>query len=795
MVYIAHFDGDNSERIETVKEHLEHTKELCINYSSPDFKNLASMSAILHDLGKYSEAFQLYISNQQDSLHVNTKDIKKVIHSTTGMQLIMDHYHNSNNGFRKLTAEILGEIICSHHGGLVDMGNNFKPVLQTKVENYSEIEYKDAIKAFYTEICTQDELDELFDRCCLEIQNFYIKINSITNENKYKKSYWFFMIQMLIKYLYSCLIDADRTNTYCFIARIESIDTKCRSWDTYEQNLNESICKYNLYGLCDSEMLIGYLRKNVSDQCFEKAKENRGIYRLTVPTGGGKTLSSIRFALAHRIINQMDRIIYVLPYTSIIEQNAQEIRNKLGCDSDLFENHSNVVVNNIDEYGELKYDLLASRWDSAIIFTTMVQFLNTFFDSSTQNMRRLHNLYNSIIIFDEIQSVPGKCISMFNSTISFLKNICNCSIVLCSATQIKLEKAPHKLDSPIELLNNIDYLFEKFKRMEVIDSRCPALSYKDAAEFIIAKKTDSKSVLCITNTKTASSEIYDNLKKYADENKIEIFYLSTYLCPAHRKDIIAEIKNKLHIGKPLICISTQLIEAGVDISFETVIRSEAGLDSVVQASGRGNRNGERILGHTYLIKLSEEKTSLVRDIEWGQSCTEATLIYRSNNIERYGDILSEKTINKFYDELFNNQSDYYRSMNYRISDTKNMYDMLSNKYNCFTNKDYILQYPFKTASENFNVIDQNTKTVLVPYKQGTEIINSLGSNETSLSEKYDLIKKSQMYCVQLWPQDFEKIKNGIYFYEDVGIYVLSEPYYDSKGKGVVRQSSLIFCEY
>ncbi|MGH2569316.1 MAG: CRISPR-associated helicase Cas3', partial [Bacteroidota bacterium] len=329
----------------------------------------------------------------------------------------------------------------------------------------------------------------------------------------------------------------------------------------------------------------------MSQQCFEYSSKSSGLYQLTVPTGGGKTLASLRFALHHASKHEMDRIFYVIPYTSIIDQNAEEVK-KILEDKDakgkflgrvVLEHHSNLTP---DEETR-RQNLLSENWDAPIVFTTQVQFLETLFGSGTQSARRMHQLANSVIIFDEVQTIPVRCVHMFNVALRFLVHNCGSTVVLCTATQPlldKVEPAQRSLTIPPEyrMMQNEKELFAKLKRVKVHDRRrAGGWSEEDVTELAGQELHKMGSVLIIVNTKNSARSLYQQLSA----RPTDTYHLSTNMCPAHRLGVLNAVKQRLSNKQPVVCVSTQLIEAGVDIDFGSVIRYLAGLDSITQAAG------------------------------------------------------------------------------------------------------------------------------------------------------------------------------------------------------------------
>ena len=308
------------------------------------------------------------------------------------------------------------------------------------------------------------------------------------------------------------------------------------------------------------------MRYIISEDCVRASTRNTGIYTLSGPTGSGKTLASTRFALRHIKHHagqetEKHRIIYVAPYTTIIEQNAAVIREALACDdSELLEHHSAVTFTEKAAENEDKYKLLTERWNCPIIFMTQVQFFNALYAGGTQSVRRLHALTNSVIIFDEAQTIPLHLIYLANAAFNSLAEQWNSTILLCTATQPRLDtlKAPLFLDTDAEIIREPSKLFKSFERMSIIDKMKPGgYSFTELADFVQTIASDHPSILIVMNTKNGVKRLFDEISALKCEH--EIVYLTTYLCAAHRRHIISELKAKLEAGKKVIIVSTNLV--------------------------------------------------------------------------------------------------------------------------------------------------------------------------------------------------------------------------------------------
>ena len=742
---------------QSVKEHLYNVSEMAEEYGSKiGLGKVCKLIGVIHDLGKETNKFDNYI-------RLNDKSLKGTIdHSTAGARLIHNNFYDCKDQFSKISSQIVSLAICSHHGGLIDfLDLSGIDVFNNRMLKEKDIFYDEAIGNFVDECMSIDEINKMFIEAKGEIENIIKKINNIDTSARLK----YFAMGILQKYIFSCLIDADRYDTYTFM---EGIDRKKSIVEKEKWSNLADILEYKLEQY-PKVSKIEILRAEVSLACKKFSENSTGVYKLPVPTGGGKTLSSLRYAINHAKIYGKDRIIYVVPFTTIIEQNAREIREILEKEDIVLEHHSNIILDDVDE----NYKILTERWDSQIIITTMVQFLDTLFKGGTQSVRRLHNLANSVIVFDEIQCLPIKCINMFNGAMNFLSQVCNSSIVLCSATQPLLSETelPLKMSENSDITCDISNRYGEFKRVNLIDStKLGEMDIDYLSGFVIQRMKQVKSTLIIVNTKNVAKEVFNKLKNeneyLMEDDKYEIFHLSTNMCAANRLKILDEIKAKLK-NKRVICVSTQLIEAGVNISFECVIRSLAGLDSIAQAAGRCNRHGEFAeFGQVHIVKIQGENVDKLVDIKQGQECTVRVLEeFRKKPIEFDNDLLSVKAMKKYYQYYFYNRSN---EMSYNIpSKGTNMYDILSinndgtNAYKGrnLSKPSLILKHAFNTAGDIFNVIDQNTTSIIVPYGNGKELI-TLINGDCRLDELKIYLNKAQQYAVNLFDTDKRKLESA-----------------------------------
>jgi CRISPR-associated endonuclease/helicase Cas3 len=797
--YIAHKNQE-------LHEHLEGVAELAkIHAAKIGLGNYGELLGLLHDFGKYSAEFQKYITNaiKGNDPHFNpdedeefedpTEKKGKIDHSTAGAQYLSRK--NGSSNAHKILGQISSLCLVSHHSGLINC---------LTTDNNGTWDS-------YTKRLSKNEKKTNRDECARNIDKHILeKINTILADTSFTKPFEEkcrdivhaspernplstvaqFQLGLLVRFLFSALVDADRQDT----ADSEKPKTaryrqqgNYQSWSILIERLE------NKYATFKTKNRVDEIRKEVSENCLHAAMRPTGLFSLTVPTGGGKTLASLRFALHHAEEHGLDRIIYIIPFTTIIDQNAQVVRAILEpkeCPEDVgkivLEHHSNIGA---DEQS-WKEKLLTENWDAPVIFTTMVQLLETLFGAGTRGARRMHQLANSVIIFDEIQTLPINCAHLFNNAINFLVNHCGSSVVLCTATQPLLgdvdgKKGSLRLLNENELIPNVDKLFFDLKRVHVHDCRkSPGWTYQEIAALAVKQVNDSGNCLVVVNTKKTARMIFEEAKKYG----LDIFYLSTGMCPAHRKQALKTIRYRLYDKEPTLCISTQLIEAGVDIDFRSVVRMLAGLDSIAQAAGRCNRHGNLESGNVFIVNPIDESLNYLKDIAVGKEKSNRVLDdYKKDPLIYARDIIGPKLLKWYYQNYFYDRRDL---MDYPVTAGRNdtLLNLLST--NGFAVSEYArvnrikpdidLKQSFMTAAKLFKSIDAPTRSVIVGYgDEGRELVEQLCSI-FEVEKQYALIKKAQQYSVNLFPYEFEKLdkQNALYrVQEETEIFYLDDKYY------------------
>lgn len=798
-MYIAHVRELDKE-IQTIKTHLLGVQRLTEQFGEKlGLKHVAGLAGLLHDLGKYSDKFQQYIDVVAFHPELPQPKRGEVDHSTAGGRLLFSLLHHKESTFcEKLLAEIVGNAIISHHSNLQDyLSPEIKSDYLRRVQDTNLPEYELAVERFFQDTMSKEEL----------INYIHVAVDELEQSTNRTPTQSFFVT----KYIFSCLIDADRTDTRSFEEQVEAGEPTQHLllFDTYYRRLMDHLA--TLKEKSDASEPINVLRAQMSEQCDVFAAERpSGIYTLSIPTGGGKTLASLRYALRHAGKYNKQRIIYVVPYTTIIEQNADEVRKILKDSEHILEHHSNIIEDDPNGRGDddeaddgiitdkEKLKLARDNWDSPIIFTTLVQFLNVFYAKGNRKTRRMHNLSHSVIVFDEVQKVPIHCIALFNEALNFLKQDAHCSILLCTATQPTLEEVKHSLwkDRDGEIVPNLSEVAKAFKRVELIDQTEDPMTNETLAGWVKSEINGWGSTLIILNTKRVVKDLYEKLKDFP----VPVYHLSTSMCAAHRKEQLEEIRGMLDQQDPFICVTTQLIEAGVDVSFKCVIRSLAGLDSIAQAAGRCNRHGEDESRNVYIINHAEEAVSKLKEIKVGKDMSSHVLARFKKKADKYeGNLLLPKAMSEYFRYYYNRME---VNLNYYVKKLdKEMTKLLmslsqENDYVTHYQKKHGTSFPlllngsYKTAAEHFQVIDQKTTSVLVPYGRGKELIAQLNSGAW-LEDISKFLKQAQQYTVNLYSQELEHLRrdNAIVVHLDGMIYELKENWYsdeygvDLKGEG------------
>lgn len=791
--FIAHIrasDGAEQRLVDHLKEVQALAEKIGQKIGLPHVTGLAGM---LHDMGKFSHAFQEYIREAAANPE-NPPKRGSVDHSTAGGKFLLEHFHQGDPITFILT-ESVANAIFTHHGQLLDMVDveGQSPFMKRWAAD-KDISFLQVEQRFLQYMYDLDYMQRYVQKAITELRIYFgNRLKNVKTASE-ATSIMQKLTSYLTMYVFSALIDADRRNSCDFEKSGEKLHYDSQElWSAFEQRLNNELAEKQRSALPNA---ITRLREQMSRTCLEKATLSTGIYTLSMPTGGGKTLASLRFALRHAQLHQKKRIIFIVPFTTIIEQNAQEIRDVLQAEDFVLEHHSNVIEESepredlsFEEYQTArKLNAAKDDWDIPIIFTTMVQFLETFYSGRSRSIRRLHNLANSILIFDEIQAVPIHCVSLFNEALNFLKNTCQTTSILCTATQPALQYVRHNIKIDGELMDNLPSIVEAFQRTTLK----PLLKDKGWSTealygFIQERLKTANNILVILNTKRAVKDLFEEFHN----GDIEIVHLSTGMCPAHRKQKLKEMREKLRKQEKFVCISTQLIEAGVDISFDCVIRSLSGLDSIAQAAGRCNRHGEVALRDVYVINHAEESLSKLPTIKKGGECANYIMKDLQQDPTLFGGyLLSTASMTHYFKNFYQL---FESKLNYPIPVLQTTIYELLFRVDTDWNKDYLKgqgrQNPlailasFRTAFSHFEVIDAKTQGILVPYGEGEELITQLTSREP-ITDYSLFLKKAQQYSVNVFKHEFEALKQNnqliVVHFGSLTIYAAKDAAYDEQ---------------
>lgn len=654
-------------RVQPLLEHLDGVALLAEKFADTfGDSEMGKLIGRYHDIGKYSKEFQNYI---------RAGGGKKVDHSSAGMQEIW------NMKRRELIAAAF--CIAGHHGGLPDGG--------TKVD-----------LADSGTLCGRLR-KKLFDYSAYKTEGNAVNLGQMSSLQKTVQTSKF-AFMFYTRMLFSCLVDADFLDTERFM-RGEMERGAFANLELLKEKLDLYIEQKFMHPVSD----INKRRTKILNECIAAGNErDDSLQSLTVPTGGGKTIASLAFALHHAVRMGKRRIIYVIPYTSIIEQTATIFRDILG-EENIVEHHIQAEYDDADERMN-RQRLATENWDAPIIVTTNVQFFESLFANRTSRCRKLHNIVNSVVIFDEAQMIPIDFLSPCIEAIKELSEHYHCTMLLCTATQPALDKF---FSGKIrEICSDVEGDYDFFRRTAISRLKSP-LSLENLAERLMSREQ----VLCIVNTKREARELFGKLSGEGN------WHLSTNLYPEHRKRQLNAIRSALKKGEPCRVIATSLIEAGVDVDFPCVYRQLAGLDSIIQAAGRCNREGKRTREESvvYVFKLEQEVKNTA--LALNRSITEEVC----ENAKYAIDLGSPEAIRKYFDSL--------HQIDPRKLDTHGILSCVQEE-----------NFSFSKIANQFVIIEDCTKPVLIPVEESArEIVEALRSGNASRA----LLRQAGKYCVNV----------------------------------------------
>lgn len=662
-----------------------------------DATALAENAGLLHDIGKYTGEFQKRLEGG-----------KRVDHATAGAQIAIKRWGR----FGKL----LAYIIAGHHAGLangIDLGENRSTLddrLKKKIPELDEI--------WKEEIVLPDQLS---------FPSFKIAENFVG-----------FQFAFLIRMLFSCLVDADFLDTEAFYMKLEGKQQKRGGHpplQKLQQVLDSHLKKLRNKAISNSPGIVNNLRQEVLDYSRKQASLSPGLFSLTVPTGGGKTLTSLAFALDHAIKpkHKLRRVIYVIPFTSIIEQNAKVFRDvfkELGDDI-VLEHHSAFDDAKFDDREETKDKLRMAmeNWDAPVVVTTAVQFFESLFADRASKCRKLHNITGSVIILDEAQMLPLKLLRPTMAAIDELARNYKCSIVLCTATQPALKDPDFRngfqnvreiaSDDPEELYTRLD---------RVTVRHIGAQTDEQLIEWII----NNEQILVIVNNRRHARALFDLI----GDDKSH-YQLTTLMCARHRGYVLKEIREKLKNREPCKVISTSLIEAGVDVSFPLLMRAEAGLDSIAQAAGRCNREDEAMKEDSEVLIFTTPEWKAPPEIDQYA----ASMRHVSRNHE--GNLLAPEAIKAYFEDVYWRKGDEL--------DAKKILKIHRDHHAKLT-------FPFQTIASDYRIIESYMHPIIIAYdKKAKALIEKLRYAKFVGS----IARKLQPYLVLIPEQAFAALKSAV----------------------------------
>ena len=727
---VAHLKKDQNENIlspHKLLDHLKETAKLSENFASKfDSGDWGKVLGLAHDVGKARIEWQEYIN----SIIVQTEDTyedahlennnRKVPHAPYGACFVEGMFGEAKLG-RFLSYEIAG-----HHTGLPDWSKAEKTeglALNKQLEKYNKI-----------------------DDIPIEVRNLFKDLNVMKLPWRFRRG---LDVSLWMRMLFSCLIDSDRLDTERYMDKAKN-EIRGKYLTIEELKEEFDLFMFNLEDKADN-LQINTIRREIRKKCIKAGKGDQGAYSLTVPTGGGKTLSSLGFALEQAEKFKLDRIIYVIPYTSIIEQTAEVFKKIFGKDQ-VVEHHSNL---NHEELSS-KIMLATENWDAPIIITTSVQFFESLFSSSPSKCRKLHNITNSVVILDEAQLVPTNFLKPVLATLQLLVERYGVTILISTATQPAFRRregdqlelnAFTKVEEIIGDKKEVEELYKSLKRTQIelpkFDDNPVVL--KDLA----SELKDYKQVLCVVSDRKSCLELFDLMPEGT-------YHLSSLMCGEHRSKKITEISEKLKAGEEVRVISTQLVEAGVDLDFPLVYKSFAGLDSIIQAAGRCNREGKADLGKVKVFFLP-------RPIPQG-FLRKAADLTKSMLID-YDDMADPDIFEEYFKRLYYNMNSL---------DKKGIVDQLD------PGKEDLSIF-FRSASRDFKIIDDKEQiAIIVRYEDSENIINEIlekGPNRR-------LLRMLQRFTVSIYRNEFlslEKRKALIHLGGDIHALTTGIDYSDDTG--------------
>lgn len=708
--YIAHSENGNGEE-QTIKQHSEGVADIMKSFALTDeYADIYAYCGLLHDVGKYSEGFQRYIRAGGE----------KEPHAKWGA------YMAKNDRLINIAFSVFG-----HHMGLPNRDTMFETFIQCENEKGKWLEIQRSLRN--DGMCIPPCDNAPFNR-----------IDGNTAK------------ELFVRMLYSSLVDADSLDTERHFQE-EQYNARPRlilDVDALLDALN-----YKLSSFSHNSPLNG-LRTEVRLYAQSLAEEPQGCFSMTLPTGMGKTLCSLNWALHHaKVHSNIKRIVIVLPFLSIIDQTAKELKSIFKDHDVILEHHSNVIYEGKESeeeyYCKDPKQLATENWDYPIVVTTTVQFFESLFSNQRSKCRKLHNLQDSIVIFDEIQTLPVHLAECTMKMLNDMLHLCRCSILFCTATQPNFQtRSDFKgIDHIVPLVENPMAIFAATKRVEYY----PIADYEVQSIDSIAQKVceEKESILIVCNTKKKAKALFDSIK---EKGNMQVLHLSTNMCQKHRMVVVDKVKGKLKNGEKLILCSTQLIEAGVDMDFPIVFRELAPLESIIQSAGRCNREGKLEKGKVFLFQLEEKGQP---SAEYKTFTQFAQLCYHNNEnrltdadfyAEYYTDIVKlyapEDTITPKREKLmFQDVANIYHIID---SSATSLFVYRYNEeslqlYKEITGKEYLSRKDYQQIAQYcvqvYNKFERDNSDKIAETTNGVKIWSG------AYSEEFGLSNEEEIFCI------------------------------------------------
>lgn len=702
----AHTPDGEDKPWQTLSEHLGNVAEEASEFAAEfGFGKWGYAIGLLHDAGKVDPKFQRRLVDA----HAPSFD-----HAALGAAIAQSDYVGQ---LGKTDGNLMAFAIAGHHGGMpngvqADERAGGKTPLKTRLTgtdfNEAATTYRRVIAAADLSLPSAGELEHTFLEKDLS--------GLAAPPSQRMQSHAIFSTSVLARMLYSCLVDADYLDTERYVTP-ELADARTPSGRATLQQLADRLDGYmrELASKAPASR-VNDGRALVLEDCRMAAQLPGGLYKLTVPTGGGKTLASLSFALHHAVKNNMNRVIYAIPFTSIVEQTAGVFRKALGVDGqedqlNILEHHSNYDFDAVDSERGRRERLAIQNWDAPVIVTTNVQLLESLYSNKPSRCRKLHNIANSVIVLDEAQTLPNQLLTASLAMLEELTKDYGVSVVLCTATQPEADSLWPFGTVPYEIVRNPSGLTKYFTNRSAFEVQGTV-----EEETLARQLAGLKQVLCIVDTKAKARDLYRDVVTCCREDgtlaggaphEEGVFHLSANMTPYHRSLWIGEIRRRLRDGERCVVISTQLIEAGVDVDFPVVWRESAGLDSLVQAAGRCNREGKQAdAGVVHVFDFADDTSSeTFRRMSLGANWLQYTAAITRGLIDKHGGALSADMVGEYFQELYAEEGPLGL-------DVKELYSSLCNTDHPASE---FLTLDFETYAEKYQIIDKGETPVFVPW--------------------------------------------------------------------------------